>query len=306
MIRDKKGKSIIAFPDEYFIIDIETTGLDPEYNEIIELCAIKVVNDEATDTFHTLIKPETPIDDFITNLTGITNDMVKNAPPIKESLFNFVSFINNGIIVGHNINFDYNFIYDYSASQLNMPFTADYIDTWRIARKLYPEMQHHRLKDLVSHFNLSEDNIHRAATDCELTLKCFLEMKKEVFHQFETLETFIESFKKKSKNLNAKDITTNITEFDITHPLYGKICVFTGALDKMSRKDAMQAVVNLGGEVGNGVTKHTNFLVLGNNDYCSSIKEGKSQKLKKAEEYKIKGNDIEIISENVFYSLIEK
>lgn len=82
-----------------------------------------------------------------------------------------------------------------------------------------------------------------------------------------------------------------------------KHCVFTGKLEKMIRKDAMQLVVNVGGILDNSVTKKTNYLILGNNDYCSSIKDGKSSKHKKAEKYKLEGQDIEIIDEDTFYNL---
>jgi len=75
-------------------------------------------------------------------------------------------------------------------------------------------------------------------------------------------------------------------------------------LEKMQRKEAMQLVVDLGGHVGDSVTKKTNYLILGNNDYCPTIKEGKSSKQKKAETLKLSGQDIEIISEDVFYDLV--
>lgn len=115
----------------------------------------------------------------------------------------------------------------------------------------------------------------------------------------------VSSSKNKSHSyVSAKDIVTTKDDFDETHPLYGKTCVFTGTLEKMSRKDAMQIVVDYGGLVGNSVTKKTNYLILGNNDYCSSIKDGKSSKQKKAEALKLSGNDIEIISESVFYDMI--
>ena len=86
----------------------------------------------------------------------------------------------------------------------------------------------------------------------------------------------------------------------------GKPACLRETLEKMARKDAMQIVVDLGGLVGNSVTKKTNYLILGNNDYCSSIKGGKSSKQKKAESLKLAGNDIEIISENVFYDMISE
>lgn len=109
-----------------------------------------------------------------------------------------------------------------------------------------------------------------------------------------------------SSAVSAKDIVTDKTDFDETHPLFGKLCVFTGTLEKMLRKDAMQLVVDFGGSVGNSVTKKTNYLILGNNDYCPLIKDGKSTKQKKAEELKLAGSDIEIISENVFYDMISE
>ena len=76
-MRELKGKSLIEIPNKYIAFDIETTGLDPAYDEIIEIGAIKIENDKEIETFCTLIKPEYEIDEFITELTGITNEMVK-------------------------------------------------------------------------------------------------------------------------------------------------------------------------------------------------------------------------------------
>ena len=111
-IRDKKGQSLLLFPNEYIVFDIETTGLDASYDEIIEIGALKIKNNEIVDKFTSLIKPKYPIDEFITELTGITNEMVKDAPLINEVLPRFIDFIGDEILVGHNINFDINFVYD--------------------------------------------------------------------------------------------------------------------------------------------------------------------------------------------------
>ena len=91
--RTNKGTSLLDFPDSYIIIDIETTGLDPIYDEIIEITALKVNQDKIVDTFTTLIKPTKPINPFITELTGITNDMVENSPSITDVLPIFLTFI---------------------------------------------------------------------------------------------------------------------------------------------------------------------------------------------------------------------
>lgn len=297
-----KGKNIVSFPDDYISFDLETTGLYPKYDEIIEIGAIKVHNGMIIDTFQTLIKPNEPICDYVSELTGITNEMVKNSPKIKEVITSFRNFVGDNIILGHNVNFDVNFMYDAFICFDNMPFDNDYIDTMRIARKLYPELKHHRLKDIVTKLNVTVENYHRALADCEATSACFEAMRKEITLKYSDIETFCDLFK--PKVLNAKELSASVTDFDETHPLYGKSCVFTGTLEKMSRREAMQVVLNLGGLCENSVTKNTNFLILGNNDYCTTIKDGKSTKQKKAEKYKLAGQDIDIIPESVFYDML--
>ena len=91
--RKNKGKSIISNPTNYVIIDIETTGLDPEYCEIIELAAIKYENNKEIARFNSLVKPDYEIDSFITDLTGITNEMVKNSPKISEVIIVYISIL---------------------------------------------------------------------------------------------------------------------------------------------------------------------------------------------------------------------
>ena len=104
--------------------------------------------------------------------------------------------------------------------------------------------------------------------------------------------------------LHAKDIHATNSVFDDNSSIFGKIFVFTGTLEKMSRREAMQLVLDSGGLCGDGVNMSTNYLVLGNNDYCTTIKEGKSNKQKKAERLQLSGFDIETISENVFYNML--
>ena len=87
-------------------------------------------------------------------------------------------------------------------------------------------------------------------------------------------------------------------------PLYGKVCVFTGKLDTLTRKDAAQLVADLGGICADGVTKKTNFLIMGTNEYCPTIVGGKSTKQKKAESLILKGADLQILTENVFLDML--
>ena len=303
-----KGKSIILFPEEYIVVDIETTGLDTEFNDIIEIGAIHVKDGKVISTFSELIKPPCGyVDEFITDLTGITNEMLEGAAPEEEVLPQFIEFVGDHYIVGHNVNFDINFLYDAIYRHFNKRFQNDFIDTMRISRKLHPDWQHNRLKDVSSYYCVDCSNAHRALRDCEITYDCYVALHQEVINSYENIDDFYDLFRKPfrhHKHVSAKDIVPTKSDFDIEHPLYGKVCVFTGTLEKMERKDAMQLVVNCGGVVGDGVTKKTNYLILGNLDYSSSIKDGKSSKMKKAEKYKLNGQDIEILSENVFYDIV--
>ena len=304
-MRELKGKSLIEFPNKYIAFDIETTGLDPMYDEIIEIGAIKIENGKEIETFSTLIKPEYEINDFITELTGITNEMVQNAPKINEVLTRFMDFIKDSIILGHNINFDINFIYDNLINEDMHPITNDFIDTLRLSRRLLPELKHHRLSDLANYYNIDTTGSHRSLTDVRITIDIFKNLEKLVESKYFNIENFKDACKKKSNSgFKVSDIITTNTEFDEDNLLYGKYVAITGTLEKMSRKEAMQIIADLGGHCQDGVNKETNYLILGNNDYNPILRGKKSSKLLKAESLKLKGQDIEILSENVFYDVI--
>jgi len=298
--RTEKGKSLLKLTDTFVALDIETTGFDPMFDEIIEVGAIKVIDGVVVDEYTTLVKPCEPIDRFTTELTGITNAMLTNAPLIETVLPTLLDFIGDNVVVGHNVHFDINFLYDCCMELMNKPFTNDLIDTMRIARNGFKDIQRYTLSDLAEHFEVERKVLHRALEDC----RCVLEIYSCMYVYLRTFNIDLSAQAKVRANwVSAKDITTATTVFDEDHPLYGKVCVFTGTLDKMQRADAMQAVADVGGICANNVTKKTNFLVLGVADY-SITKDGKSSKHKKAEQYKLSGQDIEIVSENVFYDMI--
>ncbi|MCY1714043.1 exonuclease domain-containing protein [Caproiciproducens galactitolivorans] len=302
--REFKGKSLLKELDDYVVLDLETTGLDPDYDDIIEMAAIKVENKNIVDQFQSLVNPGYEIDDFITDLTGITNEMLKDAPGVKNVLPQFLSFIGDSVIVAHNANFDINFLYDACGClKPSMYFKNDFVDTMRLSRRLFVKERHHRLSDLAERFGIKGSVEHRALSDVIKTNQCYDYMKRYAKNSGILFESLYPLHK---TGVRASDITATTSEFDETNAIFGKIFVFTGALQRMVRKDAMQLVVNMGGKCGDGVTKDTNYLVLGNNDYCSSIKDGKSSKQKKAEKYKASGRDIEIISENVFYEMLSE
>ena len=136
--------SIIDFPTDYTVIDIETTGFSPTYDSIIELAAIKYRDDNIVDSYTTLINPEIPIADEISSLTGISDFDVNDKPIISEVINEFISFIGDDLIVGHNVGFDINFI----NVNLKQPISNKYINTLRIAHKLHPELTSYSLDEL--------------------------------------------------------------------------------------------------------------------------------------------------------------
>ncbi len=308
--REHKGKSMISFPEEFCAVDLETTGTNPAWDDIIEIGAIRYSGGEETGRFQTLVRPDSGyiVDDFIEELTGITNEMLADAPGIGDVLPGFMEFVGESIILGHNTNFDINFLYDNMVRHTGKPFTNDFIDTMRIARKLHPELPHHRLRDVVCYYGLTNEHEHRAETDCAATAECFARLKEEAIRQYGSEEAFAKSFDRSGRNWNVKaaDIKGDVDKAIPDSPLYGKNCVITGKLYRLSRKQAMQIIADLGGVNEDRVTKKTNFLILGDMDAKQGVKGGKSAKQKTAEKYKLAGQDIEVLSEEVFLDMVSQ
>ena len=179
MERLYKGNSLIRKLDDYTVLDIETTSLDTFSGEIVEISAIKVRDRKEIDSFSKLIKTKNEIGYFTTRLTGITNEMVeKQGKELVVVLQEFKNFLDNDIIVGHNVNFDINFIYDNMEENLNEYLSNDFVDTLRISRKVLPNLRHHKLDYLIRYFNLTRRNEHRALNDCILTNQVYINLAK--------------------------------------------------------------------------------------------------------------------------------
>lgn len=316
--REFKGTNIVDFPPVYISIDVETTDLSFEYGEIIEVSALLIENGSVSGKYTSLVRPplETSADldgteashyisEFIEELTGITNEMLATAPGPKDVMPQLAQFIGDHTLVGHNVNFDVNFLYD-AFQNCGLILRNDFIDTMRLSRKLLPELAHHRLGDLVSHFGIEQETSHRAESDALATMACFEAIKKAVLST-RTVEEFRAEFKKNSSNYknSLQSIVPTTDEFDETNPVFGKVVVFTGTLSSMGRRDAFQLVADLGGYPEDKITKRTNFLVVGNEDFAKSVKDGRTNKMKKADEYQRKGQDIVVLSENTFFEVLE-
>ena len=166
------GKFAGGFDDEIVIFDIETTGLSVLNSKITEIGAVKICKGEVIDRFNTFVNPETPIPEEIVKLTGITNEMVKDAPLIKEALEAFFSFAGNTILVAHNANFDVGFIRHF-AKESDLPFDNPYLDTLALSRFLNPDLKTHKLDALAKYYKLGAFNHHRACDDAEMLAHIF-------------------------------------------------------------------------------------------------------------------------------------
>jgi len=174
----QRGIYVKKLIDNYCVLDIETTGLSYQNDKIIEIGIIKIRNNQIVDRYSQLINPKCQISHFITQLTGISNEMIKDQPTLDMIYDDVFSFIGDDIIIGHNTSFDLNFI----SYQFQINIHNEYMDTLQFSRKVFPQLKHHRLTDMVKYLNLT-NNEHRALADCiatyELYEKCKHEIKKQ-------------------------------------------------------------------------------------------------------------------------------
>ncbi len=174
MLGNKRGKNLRDYVPSYVVFDLETTGTSPNSDAIIEISAVKVVDREVVDTFSTLVNPERAIPYYATAVNGITDEMVEDEPLLEDVLPLFDEFIGDSVLVGHNIHcFDMKFIWKAAEEILGETFTNDYVDTLPMARRVLPELAHHKLVDIASHYNISTMGAHRALNDCMMNQQCF-------------------------------------------------------------------------------------------------------------------------------------
>lgn len=184
MLGEKRGKKLNTYVPDYVVFDLETTGTNPNTDAIIEISALRVVNHQVTDTFSKLVNPKRPIPYYATAVNGITNEMVSGEPELKEVLPGFLSFIENSILVGHNIHtFDMKFIWNVTETLYGKTVTNDYIDTLPMARQCLTQLSHYKLVDIASFYKISTTGAHRAFNDCIMNQKCYEKLGAELKKQ---------------------------------------------------------------------------------------------------------------------------
>ncbi len=174
LVINDKGQNIDT---EYVVFDIETTGLSPRFNKIIEIGAVRVKNGKICDTYSRFVNPGVPIPYNITKLTSINDSMVMDAPVIETVLPEFLEYVGDAVLVAHNASFDTGFIKEFAKRQ-GISVENTIMDTMTLAHILIPELGKYTLDRLCKQFNVSLLNHHRACDDARATAEIFVKMLK--------------------------------------------------------------------------------------------------------------------------------
>lgn len=174
------GNRLKAYVPDYVVFDLETTGISTYTDAVIEVSAVKVVGGEVVDEFSTLVNPERPIPAAASSVNNIFDNMVKDAPVFEVALKEFLDFVGDSVLVGHNIHsFDMKFIRRDAMEYWGKTIDNDYVDTLYMARTCLPQLSHHRLVDLAKYYGISDEGAHRALADCRMNQKVFECLAKE-------------------------------------------------------------------------------------------------------------------------------
>ncbi|MBN3534390.1 exonuclease domain-containing protein [Mycoplasma procyoni] len=286
---------------DYCVIDTETTGIVAGRDEIIEVGIVRVRNNEIVDRYSKLFKPKKPLTWMITSITGITNQMLKNAKHFEDLKQEVIDFISGDILIGHNVTFDIRFINSYLEPKLE----NSHLDTLKYARRYFDFLPNHKLVTLVNYFELSQ-NTHRALDDVISTKELFDILKKEKgpeiyknsilieeTQKFFNFKTFLKQKKKRSFE----------TKEELEKFWKGKRVVFGEKFYTMSEMEALQIVNSLGAIPDSYVRPKIDILILGMKEYWNFLECKISPRLKKVLE--LNGDKIEIISEAEFQKWIK-
>ena len=162
--------------DEYVVLDLEMTGLSAKTDHIIEIGAVKIKNNEIIETMDCLVNPRCMIPSRVSELTGITDEMVQNGRDKDEAVAALLAFIDGHILVGQNINFDYSFLKQWAVNH-KKPLEVSACDTLKLARVLLPAEQSKKLESLCSYFGIERKREHRALDDAIETWQIFEKLK---------------------------------------------------------------------------------------------------------------------------------
>lgn len=169
MLTTQKGRNIDSYIENYVLFDLETTGISWRSDDVIEISALRVRNGQVTECFSSLVDPGRPIPWAASRVNNITDDMVAGEPTMEEILPQFLEFVGEDVLAGHNIaRFDLNFLYRDSMVRFGLLPGNDYVDTLLFARQSLPGLPSYALTALAEHYGLTTQGAHRALNDCRV------------------------------------------------------------------------------------------------------------------------------------------
>jgi DNA polymerase-3 subunit alpha (Gram-positive type) len=181
----------IPLDGEFVVVDIETTGLNPEIDKITEIACIRIKNGGIQDSFTTLVNPEKEIPFHIEKLTGITNEMVSTAPTIDKVMKKFFNFTGDAPVIAHNAAFDISFL-KFNSRLLKRGIENPVIDTLALTKEMFKELKSHRLSRVAGYLGISIEKCHRAMDDAAATAKIFIKcvelLKNRDIHNFRDMQ----------------------------------------------------------------------------------------------------------------------
>ena len=223
--------------DSYVCVDIETTGLSEDTNSIVEIGAVKVVKGKQTDVFEYLINPKRKMPCSAMMVTGITDDMLKGKPDIGEVMPKFVEFCQGYPLLGHNVSFDYGFLKT-NAARLKLDWSANCMDTLKIAKKYLPELPSRKLEYLCEYFEILDEHHHRAMNDARITISLYNILVKKFYQEgssvFAPASVEVKVKKQESITWKQKKFLNDLLERQGIHPNF--------LLDEMTKSEASYAI----------------------------------------------------------------
>lgn len=292
----------MKLPDSFMAIDTETTGLDANNCEIIEIAIVEVRDSEFAGRFSTLVKPDSHIPSFITCITGIDDAMVANAPRIDDVIESVAEMLDGTVVVGHNVCFDSRFI---QKAMSDRGLTCQYtmVDTLRLSRHAFADLESRTLDDIADACDeyIDYSGRHRALCDAELAARCAIAMRPIIEEKYgDDPDAALAKRTRVYSYIKPSDIQPTVSSIDESNPFFESHVLFTGKLSNMTRAEAMQKAVNLGAVPLNNFSKKVDYLVVGSFDFISSLGGKPSSKLKKAEKAIAEGASLQIVSESFF------
>ena len=163
----------------FVIVDLETTGLQPGLDSIIEIGAVKVIDGKIVDEWNTLVDPGIFLPEITTNITGITTEMVKGQPKFAEIADEYLKFIGDGsIFVAHNVDFDREFVNAHLEKDNLSKMTQPYMCTFKLAKRVHPNLSKYSLGALSELFDVELPQAHRALHDARATAELMVKFLK--------------------------------------------------------------------------------------------------------------------------------